>query len=146
MLTMNVFNQDAFSPVQLSAAIDQMDYIPDLLDNMPGLFVPDPVRTETIWIENRSFSPTILPFSPRGAPPHQVGGDQAQGAQLSHAALWRCLAHHGERVAVQIRAFGSEVDLKRPAERGRAPAVQDEAATFALTREYHKFNLVTGAV
>ena len=111
MLTMDVFNQNAFSAVSLSAAIDKMDYVPNFLDSMSGLFVPEPVRTEAIWIEERDFAPAILPFSPRGTPPHQTGGDK-RTARAFKTLRFGDASRVTASELLAIRAFGSEVALK----------------------------------
>ena len=144
MLTMDVFNQDAFSAVSLSAAIDKMDYVPDLLDSLPGLFAPDPVRSETIWIEERDFAPVVLPFSPRGAPPHQTGGD-ARTARAFKTLRFADASHITASELLAIRAFGSEVALK-DLQMEVARRQQKLRQNFALTKEFHKFNCVTDAL
>ncbi len=144
MITMDVFKQDAFSATSLSAAVDKLDYIPDTLSKIDGLFVPDPVRTTSIWIEERDTGAVILPFSPRGSAPHQTGGD------LRKARSFETLRYgDASRITASellgIRRFGSEVDLKD---------LQSEVARRQLkiknnmqfTKEFHKFNCVTGAV
>lgn len=143
MLAMNVFNQDAFSAASLTAAVDKIDYVPDQLSKIPNLFEPDPVRTDVIWIEERSTGSIILPFSPRGTPPHQTGGD------VRKARSFQTLRYgDGSRITASelfaIRQFGSEVNLK---------TLQEEVArrqkkillNNQLTKEYHKLNCVTQA-
>jgi hypothetical protein len=143
MLAMNVFTQDAFSAASLTAAVDKIDYVPDQLSAIPGLFEMDPVRTDVIWIEERSTGSVILPFSPRGTPPHQVSGDirKARSFQtLRYGDASRITASE----LFAIRQFGSEVDLK---------TLQSEVArrqkkillNNQLTKEYHKLNCVTQA-
>lgn len=143
MLSMNVFTQDAFSATSLTAAIDKIDYVPGLLSGMPGLVTPVPVRSDAIWIEERSTGFVVLPFSPRGAPPHQTGGDiriARPFATLRYSDASRITASE----LFGIRDFGSETALK---------SLQGEIAqrqfkmkqNFALTKEYHLLNLVTQA-
>jgi hypothetical protein len=74
-LSLDIFNQDAFSAISLSAAVDKIDYVPNFLDSMPGLFEQDSVRTEQIWIEERSTGAVVLQTSPRGTPPKNEGMD-----------------------------------------------------------------------
>lgn len=144
MLSMNVFRQDAFSAIQLSAAIDRMDYVPNQLQTViPNLVDLEPVRTEVIWLEDRATGAVVLPFSPRGAAPHQTSGD------LRKARSFPTLRYgDASRVTSSelfaIREFGSEVNLK---------TLQEEVArrqfkmkrNFQLTKEFHLFNLVTQA-
>lgn len=143
MLTMDVFKQDAFSATTLTAAIDKMDFVPDFLGGIPGLWVPDPVRTTEIWIEERETGAVILPFSPRGSAPHQTGGDKrkARAFQTQRVA-------DASRITASellgIRAFGSETELKQlQTEVGRRQFKIGQ--NFNLTFEYHRFNCLTEA-
>lgn len=143
MLSMNVFNQDAFSATSLTAAIDKIDFVPGLLSGLPGLVTPVPVRSDAIWIEERSTGFSILPFTPRGTAPHQTGGDKRLArpfATLRYSDASRVTASE----LFGIRSFGSETELK---------TLQGEIArrqfkmkqNFALTKEFHLLNLVTQA-
>ena len=144
MLTMDVFKQDAFSPISLTAAVDKIDYVPDYLSNLNGLFVDDPVRTEVIWIEERSTGAVILEFSPRGTAPHQTGGDSRNArsfATLRYGDASRITASE----LMNVRAFGSETELKTlQGEVGRRQF--KIKSNMQLTKEYHKFNCITAAV
>jgi hypothetical protein len=144
MLTMDVFNSDPFKATSLSTAIEKMDYVPNLLGQIPDLFVPDPVRTEDIWIEERSVGAVILPTSPRGTAPHQTGGDRRKArafktVRISDASRITASELQG------IRAFGSETELMQ---------LQVEVArrqmkmkrNFDLTFENLRMGAVLGAV
>lgn len=111
MLTMDAFRADAFAAVSLTAAVDKMQYRPRLLTNTPGLFVPKPVRTTAVWIEERSNAPALIQTSPRSAPPKQ------RGAEIRNARSFNVRAiGEGSRIMADelqnIRAFGSETEMK----------------------------------
>jgi hypothetical protein len=143
MLTMDVFKQDAFSAIQLSTAVDKMDYVPEFLGSIPGLFEPDPVRTESIWIEERSTGAVILPFSPRGAAPHQTGGDQGKARAFKTLRIADASRITASEL-LAIRRFGSEVDLKDlQYEVGRRQLKIKR--NFQQTMEFHRLNCVTQA-
>jgi len=144
MLTMDVFRQDAFSAVSLSASVDKIDYVPEFLSSMPNLFVPDPVRTEAIWIEERSTGAVILPFSPRGAAPHQTGGDNRKARAFKTLRIADASRITASEL-LNIRAFGSEVNVKTLQEELGRRQQKIKQHNFALTFEYHKFNCVTQA-
>lgn len=143
MQAMNIFTGDAFTAVSMTAAIDKLDYIPQYLSTIPGLVTPEPVRTEVIWIEIRETGSVILPFSPRGAPPHETGPDKSNVRAFS-------TLRYGDRSRVTaselfaIRAFGSEIALK-DVQTEVARRQQKIKQNFQLTKEYHLFNLVTAA-
>lgn len=111
MNPMSVFSADPFTATSLTAAIDKMDYVPGLLGSIPNLFVPDPVRTEEIWIEERSTGAVILQTSPRGAPPHQVGGDKRAARAFKTVRIADASRVTASEL-LAIRRFGSELDVK----------------------------------
>lgn len=143
MPIMDVFKGDAFSATSLSTAIDKIDYVPDTLSQISGLLVEDPVYTKEIYIEERTTGAVVLPFSERGTPPHQTGGDKRVArpfSTLRFADASRITASE----LFAIRQFGSEINLK---------TLQEEVMrrqkkvllNMNLTKEYHIFNLVTQA-
>lgn len=111
MTPFDVFNADPFTAVSMSAAIDKMDYVPQGLGAIPGLFEVEPIRTETFWIETRSMGASLIPTSIRGEAPKQVGSD----ARNARAFKTRRLAKASRITAselLSIRSFGSEMNLK----------------------------------
>ena len=67
MATMDVFNQDAFSMISLTTAINQQPFLPTFLGNM-GIFTPRPIRTPAAAIEDRAGTLSLIQTSQRGAP------------------------------------------------------------------------------
>jgi hypothetical protein len=127
----------------MSAAVDKIDYVPQYLSGLPGLFVPDPVRTEQIWIEERSTGAVILPFSPRGAAPHQTGGDR-RAARSFRTLRYGDASRITASELLAIRAWNSEValkDLQTEVARRQFKIKQN----MALTKEFHLLNCVTEA-
>ncbi|MHB2169955.1 major capsid protein [Alsobacter sp. R-9] len=144
MISMDVFNSNAFSAVELTTALDKMDHVPSLLGGMEGLFEPAPVRTEVVWVEERSYAPEVLPTSPRGSAPHQTGGDARsarafQTVRLADAS--RITAHELQN----IRAFGSDSELKTVAEEVARRQVK-MMANMQLTLENLRLGCVQGVV
>lgn len=143
-LTLDVFNQDAFSAISLSTAVDKIDYVPSFLDSMPGLFEPDSVRTEQIWIEERATGAVVLQTSPRGTPPRSGGGEQRK------ARAFRTV-----RVADSSRVWASELqNIRAFGTADQLMSLQIEIArrqlkikrNFALTWENLKLGAVQGTV
>lgn len=114
MLTMNVFTQDAFSATSLTAAVDQLGYVPGFL-GAQGIFIPPPLgqpRTVDIWIESRANGPALIQTSPRGAPPSQKQSDRAEARPFKTGRL----AEASRITAAElqgIRQFGSETELRQ---------------------------------
>ena len=112
MLNFDVFNNDIFTAISMSKAVDKMDYVPSLLGSIPGLFVPEPVRTKSIWIEERATGFAILQTSPRGAAPGQVGGDKRKARAFNTVRIAQASRVEAEELQ-SIRAFGSDTELKQ---------------------------------
>lgn len=140
MSILDVFNQDAFTYVSLSASVDRMGYVPGYLTAMPGLITPQPIRTVEVWIEERDFMPALVLTTPRGAPPEQVGGDRRKASSFQTTRLAQ-----GSKIMASellgIREMGSEQQMKTVGgEVGRRNMKIKQ--NFALTKE----NMVLGCV
>jgi hypothetical protein len=140
MIGMDVFKQDAFSATSLTTAVDQIGYKPSFLGTIAGLFVDDPVRTQSIMIEERSNGPALIQTDQRGAPPKRRGAEQRKiraFSTLRIAEVSRIMASELQN----IRSFGQENALK---------SVQEEIARrqfllrqdFDLTMEFHRVNAI----
>lgn len=144
MLTMDVFNGDAFKATSLSTAVDKLGYVPGYLGSLPGLVVPTPIRTTSVWIEERAFAPALIKTSPRGAPPSQVGGDKRDARQFKTVRL-----AEGSRITSEelegIRAFGSETELKQLQEEISRRQAKIKA-DHEMTREHMRLGMVQGKV
>lgn len=79
LLTMDVFKQDAFSAQNLTAGIDKEGFVPTLLGDIPGLFVPPPLgqpRSKAIFVEERDNEPSLIQTSERGSEPSMGRTDE----------------------------------------------------------------------
>jgi Phage major capsid protein E len=143
-LSLDVFNTDAFTAISLSAAVDKIDYLPNFLDSLPGLFEDDSVRTEEIWIEERSTGAVVLQTTPRGTPPRSGGAD----IRLARSFKTVRIADSSRVWASElqnIRAFGTadqlqslQIEVQR--------RQQKIKRNLALTWENLKLGCVQGAV
>lgn len=142
MATMDIFKSDAFSTTSLSGSLDKLGYVPGFLTGLPGLVVPAPVRTESIFIEERSNAPAIILTSERGeAPPSRVGEKRAVRGFKTVRVAQKSRISASE--IQNIRAFGSESELMQ---------VQSEVARrqllmrrdFELTKENMFLGMVQG--
>lgn len=70
MATMDVFKADAFSMMELSSTVENMDYNPQMLGSM-NLFAPVPVRQKTVYIDQKDDTLNLIGFSARGTAPDQ---------------------------------------------------------------------------
>jgi len=70
MATMDVFKADAFSMMELSSTVDNMDYNPQMLGSM-NLFEDKPVRQKTVMIDRKDDTLSLIGFSERGSAQQQ---------------------------------------------------------------------------
>lgn len=142
MATLDVFRQDVFSAVSMSGALDKVGYVPGLLGSIDGLFMPKPVRTVGVWIEERENAPALILSDQRGAPPKSRGGVRRTARQFNTLRLAQSSRIDADSLQ-NIRAFGSETELM---------AVQVEVAQrqgllradVELTWEFHRLGCIQG--
>jgi hypothetical protein len=141
---MDVFKQDAFSSTTLTAVVDKIGYVPSLLGSIPGLFFPVPVRTTSVFIEERANAPALIQTSSRGSAPKQKGGNRAKVRAFNTVRL-----AEASRITASelqgIRAFGSETELKQL----QSEIAQRQAllrSDLELTWEYHRLGALQGKV
>lgn len=67
MTMLDIFHQDPFTSIQLTAAVERVPYQPVGLGEL-GIFDPMPIRTKALTVEERTGKLTLIPTSPRGAP------------------------------------------------------------------------------
>jgi hypothetical protein len=111
MANMDIFNQDAFSLISLSGAIDRMPYVPGLLGGL-GIFTPEPITTDTAWVDERDGALALIQTSPRGAPPKELERDERQAQAFKVPKLTKGFTLTAAEIA-NMRAFGSETEQTR---------------------------------
>jgi hypothetical protein len=143
MASMDIFEGDAFSIIELTRALENIPFKPTTL-SASGLFADRGVRTRTVVIESRDGTLSLIPFSERGAPHDQ------QVPERRDVRAFVCRQFKKQDVIwaseIQgIRAFGTEseasqvqVEVARRLRRLRT----DAEATF----EYHFLNGIQGLV
>lgn len=140
MATMDVFNSNAFSAVSMTAAVDKLGYVPGLLGSIPNLFVPVPVTTDSVFIEERGNAPALIQTSARGSSPTRRAGETRTARGFKTLRLAQSSRIHASELQ-NIRQFGSESELMM---------VQTEVARRQLLMrrdmELTKENMRLGAV
>lgn len=109
MASMDIFNANPFSAVQLTSAVDKVPYQPTYLRSL-GIFTPCPVRTETVAVEERSGTLNLIPTSPRGADIQEQGTGERKIRDFRTLRIAKG-ATIGASQIQNIRAFGSESEL-----------------------------------
>ena len=143
MVSMDIFHSDAFSAIQLTAAVEKIPYRPALLGSL-GLFEPDRIRVEWAVIEKRDGTLALIQTSERGAPLAEQTAIKRDIRSFRTVRLAK-----GDTIRASelqnIRAFGSETDLQ---------TVQQEVAVrlaqlrndLELTLENHRLGAIQGIV
>ncbi len=143
MVSMDIFHSDAFSAIQLTAAVEKIPYRPALLGSL-NLFEPDRIRLEWAVIEKRDGTLALIQTSERGAPLAEQTAIKRDIRSFRTVRLAK-----GDTIRASelqnIRAFGSETDLQ---------TVQQEVAVrlarlrndLELTLENHRLGAIQGIV
>ena len=117
MASLDIFNQDPFSTVTLTAAVDKYPYQPTGLGAL-GIFEDVPIRTTALVVEQRQGQLVVIPFSDRGEEGTQRTTEKRQARYFDIPRL-----RHSDTIYANelqnIRAFGEESELMQ---------VQDEVA------------------
>ena len=143
MATMDIFEGDAFSIIELTRALENIPYKPALLSGS-GLYGSRGVRTRTVVIESRDGTLSLIPFSERGGPYDAQVPERRQ----VRAFVCRQFKKHDMLWASEIQAvrdFGSEFatqQVQAEVARKLGRLRTDAEATF----EYHLLNGLQGVV
>lgn len=121
MAHLDIFNDNAFGLVELTAALEEVEYLPNSLGAM-AVFTPRSVRTETVSIEKRGQELALVQTSPRGAPLEQASQARRDIRDFRSVRIAK-----GDRLNASelsgIRAFGTETEFQQ---------VQTEVLTRAV--------------
>lgn len=111
---MNIFDDDAFSAVSMTEALEDYEFKPGLIGAL-NLFEDVPIATEMVSVERRGNELAIIPTSERGEP---IAEGKVDGRNLRAFKTTRIAKGHTlQASAIQnIRSFGSESELETMAE------------------------------
>lgn len=144
MASLDVFNQDPFTTIQLTSAVERVPYLPQGLDAM-NIFEPKPIRTKVAMVEQRQGVLVVLPFSDRGAPGTQRTTELRQARHFLVPRIRMEDTIYADEI-MAIRAFGQETELMQvQAELGRRMVGPTGLrSNIDYTREYHRLAAVQG--
>lgn len=110
MAMLDVFNNEAFSTLELTNAIN---VVPNSFGRLAeiGLFTPRSVRTSNVAVEFNNGVLNLLPAGKRGGPatPNKTGKRSLKNFSIPHFALEDTILAEDVQ---NVRAFGSENDLE----------------------------------
>lgn len=109
MATMDIFNSNAFSSIELTAALERVPYQPMMISSM-GIFEDVRVRTTDVMIEERSGTLQLIQTTRRGEAPKERVTDLrlARSFRTPRIAKGDTLYAHEIQ---NIRAFGSDSEF-----------------------------------
>lgn len=144
MASLDIFNQDPFTTIQLTEAVERIPYLPQGLEAL-DIFEPKPIRTKVLMVEQRQGILVLIPFSDRGAPGIQR---QTELRQARHFAVPRIRMEdtvYADEIAA-IREFGSETELMQvQRELGRRMVGPTGLRSdIKYTQEFHKLAAIQG--
>lgn len=146
MADIDIFNNRAFSAVELSAAVQRTPYRPNLLGSL-GIFTPKRVRTTTVSVERKGGTLDVIQTSERGAPLTEGEREKRDIRDFRTVRIAEGHTLHAHELQ-NIVAWGSRNELQ---------AVQAELAEIIngptglrskveLTLERHRLGAVQGIV
>ncbi len=107
---MDIFNDDAFSAVTMTAALEDYEFKPNFIGSL-NLFEDVPIATEFVSVERRGNTLSIIPTTERGAPPVEGKTDSRDIRVFKTPRIAK--GHTLQASAIQnIRAFGTESELE----------------------------------
>jgi len=145
MATMDIFNQDAFSMIELTLGLEETPYKPGLIRSL-GLFDFRGIRQRTFGIENRNGVLTLIDFSDPDAPATQTSkaGEERNIRDFRTRHFKKENTVRSGEVA-GIRAFAKESEMMQVQDLvgRRIKRLRDECE---LTFEFHMLNALQGKV
>lgn len=109
MAGMDVFEQKAFTLVEMSDAFKESEYLPQELN---GDFEIRSVSTEKVAIERKKNVLTLIPTSERGSPLDEKTGEKRDIRDFRTARLAKGSTIHATEIA-NVRAFGSMTEAEQ---------------------------------
>ncbi len=141
MSHMDIFTNNAFSMVSLTAAVEKIAFIPNTLGEL-GIFEEKGVYTRQLSVEKRGNKLALIPTSPLGAPARQKDAKKATIRNFQTQRLAEGFTMYAHEVE-GIRAFGKETLLKAITTE-YADRMGDVRDDMDLTHEWHRFGTLQG--
>ena len=141
MAHMDIFNDDAFSLVSMTQAIQKMPNVPSFLGDL-GIFDEEGVDTSIVSVEQKGMTLQLIPTSPRGTAPPMGTTDRRSLRNFSIPRVAKSDQIFAAEVE-RVRAFGTESELETVVSK----VAQKQAKLLtevSLTLEYHRLGAIQG--
>ncbi len=140
---LDAFNTSPFTMIELTDAINKLPFVPGRVGAL-GLFDEKGVTTTSVMLEEKDGVLSLIPTTPRGAPPRQVTGEKRKARSLVIPHLEEESIIYADEVQ-GVREFGSTNQTR---------ALQSEVNARNLimsrnldaTLEHHRVGAVKGIV
>lgn len=142
-MQMNIFDDDAFSAVSMTTAMEDTTFKPGLIGSL-NLFDDVLISTTHVGVERRGSELALIPTSERGAP---LPEGKRDGRKLKLFETTRIAKGHTLKASEiqNVRAFGTEGELETAVEY-IARATTKLTNEVELTWEYQMLGAVQGLV
>jgi hypothetical protein len=144
MASLDVFHQDAFTTIELTAAVERLPFHPTGLGDL-NIFEPNPIRTTALAVEQRQGQLIIVPFSERGQEGTQRKTEQREARYFKVPRIMHSDTLYANEIQ-DIRAFGTESELMQVqaevARRLNGPT--GLTSNVEYTWEFHRLAAVQG--
>lgn len=143
MPALDVFNQDAFSVISLTARVNEMPFVPRQV-GASGIFEEDGVSTTTVMIESRDGNLSLIEPTPRGGPGEAIDHDKRSVRSFAIPHFQRDDAVMADEVQ-GVRAFGTENEVET-VEQKVDQKMARHARDLDATLEHQRVGAVKGLV
>ena len=140
---MDIFNDDAFSVVSLTKAIEDTPFVPGRVGQL-GIFSVEGVSTTSISIEKVGSTVSLVPAASRGSSGRPVGNDKRQMLPFTATHLPQRASILADEVQ-NLRAFGSETEVET-AQRLMNRKLAKMRRDLDTTIEYQRIGAIKGSI
>jgi len=143
MSALDIFNDDAFSLRELTAAINETSYVPGRISSQ-GLFQERGITTTTVQIEKKGDTLSLVPSMPRGSVGKVAARSKSQLIPFNVVHLPQTDSILADEVQ-NAREFGSDSQLK-----GVQTLVNEQFGVMRrnidVTIEYQRIGAIKGSI
>lgn len=144
MAGIDIFSDNAFSLLELTAALSDVEYQPNMLGAM-GIFTPRSVRTEKVAIERKENVLSLVQTTPRGAP-LDAAKNQPRRTIRDFRSVRLAKGDHIEAAELaNIREFGTESEFVQ-VQKETMQRMVNVRADLELTHENMRLGAIQGIV
>ena len=140
---MDIFNDDAFSVVSLTKAIEDTPFVPGRVGQL-GIFSEEGVSTTSISIEKVGSTVSLVPAASRGSSGRPMGNDKRQMLPFTATHLPQRASILADEVQ-NLRAFGSESEVET-AQRLMNRKLAKMRRDLDTTIEYQRIGAIKGSI